>query len=342
MALGAYVLYVKKNSLWKLVTAVSFYAMALMSKPMLVSLPFLFLLFDYWPLKRLDPGKMSFKNVYSPYVKEKIPFFLLSAASCIITIVVQYKANTLMNVEGSPIELRAANAFVSYVAYLLKTLWPVNLAVLYPYPDSLPYMAAACAFLFIIGTTVLIIMKAEAFPYLFVGWFWYVLTLLPVIGFVRVGFQAMADRYTYIPLIGISIIFSWLISDLLKKRMYGYALPILAGILIIILCPLTWKQTAYWKNSITLYEHALSVTEKNYVVLNNLGVARFEKGEYQEALDLFSRSLKIHRNNPHPFFYTGHILSKQGSYQEAIPYFQYALMLKPNYKNARTELGICF
>lgn len=342
MALAAYVLYTEKPARRKLMASVFFFAIGLMSKPMLVSLPLIFLLFDYWPLKRIEPGKVNLTSLYSPFVKEKIPFFALSAASCVITLIAQHQANTLLKLAETPIDLRVANAFVSYVSYLFRTLWPFDLAVLYPYPDHIPLLYSVSAFAFIIVISVVSVRKASRYPYLFVGWSWYLLTLVPVIGFVRVGYQSMADRYTYIPLIGIFMLFSWSITDLLKNRPHRYAMPAIACILAVMLCPLTWMQTGYWKNSISLYEHALAVTDKNYVVLYNLGVARFHNGDVSKALDLFYRSVEINRYYPDPLVFIGHILSKQEKYREAIPYFQSALALKPNFENAQTRLGICY
>ena len=342
MALAAYVFYTERTTTRRLLISVFFFALGLMSKPMLVSLPLIFLLFDYWPLKRFPTVKLNPGNFYSPFIKEKIPFFALSAASCIITIIAQYEANTLIKLAETPMGLRVANAFVSYAEYLFKTLWPFNLAVLYPYPDHIPLWLSVPAFVLILCISVISVRKASQYPYLFVGWCWYLLTLVPVIGFVKVGYQSMADRYTYIPLIGIFMIFSWSIPDLLKNRLHRYAMPAIACLLALTLCPLTWKQTGYWKNSISLYEHALSVTEKNYVLLYNLGVARFHNGEISKALDLMSRSVEINRYYPESLVFIGYILSRQEKYREAIPYFQSALSVKPNFENAQTRLGICY
>jgi hypothetical protein len=286
-----------------------FFALGLMSKPMLVTLPFVLLLMDYWPLKRFEQqrvatgthteakpvsvdkrkGKSSRNQtvqttvkkekpandkyqwaVIRPLLWEKLPFFALAAISSIITFIAQQKGGAVKTLVAFPLDVRIANALPSYIIYIAKMLWPYNLAVYYPHPGLWPFWQVLGAVFLLGATTLTVIRTAKRFPYLVVGWLWYVGTLVPVIGIVQVGSQALADRYTYIPLIGLFIMAVWGIPELLRYWRYGKETLFVSSALILpCLFVVTWIQTGYWRNSITLCDHALNVTSNNVAILNN-------------------------------------------------------------------------
>lgn len=269
-----------------------FFSLGLMSKPMLVTLPFVLLLIDYWPLGRLKFGQeienlpatqtgksADMKSGTLPRVLEKIPLLLLAVGSCITTFMVQKSGGAVESLEFTSLSSRLTNALVSYLDYLGKMIWPVDLAVFYPHPvNALPAWKGMVCAMALAGITVWAVRKVRRAPYLAVGWFWYLGTLVPVIGLVQVGEQAMADRYTYIPLIGIFIAVAWGLPELMKTWPHrNEALSISAGILIPVLMAITWTQVSHWKNSITLFKHAVAVTDNKYpsfsIVHNNLGIA---------------------------------------------------------------------
>ena len=228
------------------------------------------------------------------------------------------------------------NALIAYAKYIVKTIWPQDLAFFYPFPLSMPLWQVFASCVMLILVTIATIHFRRQKPYLLVGWLWFLITLLPVIGFIQVGSQSMADRYTYIPLIGLFIMASWGVPDLLRGLRYRSAILVtLSCVVIFALALTTWRQLGYWKDNISLYRHTLDVTNNNYIILNNLGIALAERGEmdaaiqaYQEALRIWPRSVKAHVN-------LGAALAGQGKFEEAISHYQEALRLKPDYALAR-------
>jgi tetratricopeptide (TPR) repeat protein len=270
------------------------YALGLMAKPMLVSLPFTLLLLDYWPLKRIRADRLFSRRFFSQagaLAKEKIPLFLLSIATAVITLIVQHKES----IEVLPVYLRIQNAAVAYAAYIGKMLYPVNLAVFYPHPGtSLAFWKIAASLILLTTATIVALRKRNTLPYFTFGWLWFLITLLPVIGLVQVGRQAMADRYMYIPSIGLSVLLVWGFHDIIRRHTverktaaFGFSA------IIICLAFLTYLQNRTWRNSETLFQHAIRVTEDNYVAHNNLGTYYAEKGELETALFHFQTALKI-------------------------------------------------
>jgi tetratricopeptide (TPR) repeat protein len=325
MALLAYCRYTKQPSFVGYLLIILFLSMGLMAKPMLVTLPFLFLLLDFWPLERF-----RFATV-SRLVLEKIPLFVPVVISSCLTFMAQQSGGAVMPLESFSLTVRIANAFVSYASYVVKAIWPHNLTVFYPHPGTaLPLWQIFWAILLVGGASFLAIRSLKKYPYIAVGLFWYLGMLVPVIGLVQVGPQAMADRYTYIPMTGLFIIISWGFSDLSTK--WHYRKIVLALFAVIILSALTTRtflQLGYWRNSITLFEHAVNVTDNNCLGHNNLGAALLEKGKFDKAVLHIKESLRIEPGYKAALYNLGAALSDQGKLDEAVLHYNDVLKINP-------------
>ena len=355
LTMWVYISYVNNPSLKKYGWVVLFLALGLMSKPMLVTLPFVLLLLDYWPLKRwnIKNTNGSIEQTTNPVplsrlILEKIPLLLLVIGSITTTLIVQKTSGAVKSFDVYPLKERIINALVSYVSYLQKMVWPSNLSIFYPHPEgALPVWKGVLCGMVLVGITIFAVKWIRKSPYFAVGWFWYLGTLVPVIGIVQVGAQAMADRYAYVPLIGIFIILAWGISGLLEKwDPRKKALPIAAGAVILVLMVGAWVQAGHWKNSITLFKHAISVTENQYpsfaVVYDNLGYALAKKGDIGEAITHFKTAIKINPNYANTYNNFGALLARQESLKEAITYYKTAIKIAPNFAKAYNNLGIAF
>jgi len=328
-----YAFYAESSKLSKYFLCLILFALSLMSKPMMVTLPFVLMLLDYWPLGRWEKALSApIENRYQLAGRlawEKAPFFLLTIASSILTFWAQNKEGSVSSVEILPFVTQVANAIVSYVAYLGKTFWPVNLAVFYPYEFSLPLGEILIPGLILILITAAVIYYIKKLPYLFTGWLWYLGTLIPVIGLVQVGKQAMADRYTYLPSIGIAVMLAWGIpllfprKDILKKVLFPAAIAILFTLAI-----LTWTQCGYWENSIKLYNNTLLVTKNNYIIHNNLGLAFYEKGKISEAVYHYDKAIRIKPDYTDAYNNRGVAYNNLGQYQRAIEDYNEAIRQK--------------
>ena len=355
LTMGAYVRYAQRPGFNKYLVVVLCFVLGLLSKPMLVTLPFVMLLLDYWPLSRFQFGQSSGDRDASTHnpsdrrdqrssvlrlVLEKAPFFALSAVSSFLTFFVQQRGGTVGPLEAIPLESRIENALTSYVQYIGKMVWPHRLAIFYPYPERLPLWQVGGAFLLLIGISVLVIRFARSHPYLVVGWLWYLGTLVPVIGLVQVGMQAMADRYTYVPLVGLFMMIAWGVPDLLKGWRHRRALLALsAGILFSALAIVTWVEVQRWQNSITLFQHTLEVTSKNSLIHYNLGVVLLRQGKNPESIAHFDESLRIDPNRADAHNNLGVALARQGRMEEAVVHYVEALRIKPDYADAHNNLG---
>jgi Tfp pilus assembly protein PilF len=307
LTLLAYVRYSKRPCLSRYLLTLTVFAMGLMSKPVLITLPFVLLLLDCWPLGRMRfapllSGKgvkailAQFKGTgISRLVFEKIPFLMLSIVSVILSILSAQSHELMLSTYSVPLPLRFENAIVSYLGYLGKTIWPHKLAVYYPYPEMIPLWLTLGTGFWLISTSLLIFYKWERFPYLGVGWLWYIITLSPSIGIIQAGlWPAMADRWAYIPLIGIFIMVAWGLPQLLDRwRHKKEELAAMATVIISVLLVVTWLQVRYWVDSSALYRHALDVTEKNDVAHNNLGARLYFAGKIDEAIPHFVEALRI-------------------------------------------------
>jgi tetratricopeptide (TPR) repeat protein len=274
-------------------------------------------------------------------VWEKVPLFVLVIASCLLTVIAQHRGGAVASLESLSLEVRMSNALISYVSYIGKMIWPSRLAIQYPYPEMILLWQLTGAGLFLIGVSALVIREARRRPYLVVGWLWYLGTLVPVIGLVQVGPQAMADRYTYVPLIGLFIIMIWGISDLSAGwRHKRILLPVSAVLLVLILSILTRIQLQHWYNGVTLFRHSLDVTINNYLSHNSYGVALAAQGMDEEAITHYKESLRIRPYFADTHLNLGNALARQGKYQEAIDHFTKALSLRPDFVKAHNGLGV--
>ena len=332
----AYLRYVRQPKLSRYFLIILLFTAGLMAKPMLVTLPFVLLLTDYWPLKRL-----IIKEKYYSILYEKLPLFFLAAASGIVTIFAQKSGGQVRSLDTFPLGIRIGNSLISYIKYILKLIYPQNLAFHYPYPDPFPVGQAMIAGFVLIALSVSIIRQRQQRPYLLMGWLWYLGTLVPVIGLVQVATQAYSDRYSYIPFIGLSLIIAWGIADLMEKWTHRrIILGIASGLLLIIWTVASYIQTSYWKNSIRLFTHTLNVTENNYLAHNSLGAALEEQGRLDEAISNFREALQIKPDGTQAYYNMGVALEKQGKYDDSLKYLSEAVRLKPDFVNALYNLGI--
>ena len=359
LTLWAYLRYVEHPGVQRYLVIILFFTLGLLAKPMLVTLPFVLLLLDYWPLGRFQVSQAegdygasmqtssSSRIEWSALLRlvlEKVPLFVFTIISSFVTFRVQQAAGAVKSVDVLPIKIRLANGLISYIKYMAKMIWPQQLAVFYPHPgSSWPMWQAAAAGLLLAGISVMVILALRRYPYLAVGWFWYLGTLVPVTGLVQVGGQAMADRYTYVPLIGLFIVVAWGVPDLVSKWRYRrVVLPLAAAVLISALIVSTWKQLRYWQNSITLFEHALAVTENNHLAHNNLGNALAQQGRIDEAMSHFLLSLKIKPNSPKTHNNIGVALLELGNPEGAIAHFSESLRIQYDSAETHNNLGASF
>ncbi len=370
LTMGAYVHYVEHPRFRSWLAVFAFFALGLMAKPMLVTLPFVLLLLDYWPLQRFEQktpareipveinkpapankrkGESSRKHpvqaivqdakpadrryqwaLVRPLLIEKMPFFALAALSSIVTFIAQQKGGAVASLEGIPPGVRIANAFVSYIIYIGKTIWPENLAVLYIHPGWWPLWQVLGAVLLLIAVTLIVIREAKRFPYLATGWLWFTVTLVPVIGIVQVGLQALADRYTYVPLIGLFIMAAWGIPELFKNWRYRKeVLTALPALIFPCLFIFTWTQAGYWRGNITLFDHALEVTIDNYVIQEHRGIAYAKLGNYRRAIEDYDRAIEINPQYSEAYNNRGVAYGKLGNYRRAIEDYDRAIEIDP-------------
>jgi protein O-mannosyl-transferase len=372
LTMWTYMRYVKRPGAVRYLLAMITFALGLMSKPMLVTLPFVLLLLDYWPLARVPSKRQTIYHL----IQEKIPFFVLSAISSVITFFVQRSSGAVADLALIPLKIRIFNTLISYVKYIVKMIWPVHLAVFYPHPhQNVPILYAVISAFFLLAVTILIFRLANNHRYLVTGWFWYLGTLIPVIGLVQVGQQALADRYTYITLTGLFIMIAWGLPELLTGWRYKKIVLTLTALLIIpTMSVCTYFQLRHWQNSLVLFQHALDVTNGNYVAhlhkadflcernkldeavseyqkylriipydpdpdaLNNLGIALGKQDKFDEAIKCFTEALRI---KPDAATHTNisHALALQGKLDEAVVHLTEALRLDPNSAQAHYDLG---
>jgi protein O-mannosyl-transferase len=383
LTMGAYSYYVENRGFRRYSLVLLFCILGLMAKPMLVTLPFVLLLLDYWPLQRFQEIKLDQKiqpealkstpsdkqkkkskknqavaakqtlevkkpasseykwSLIYPLLWEKVPLFAMSIISSIATYIAAQSVGFIHS-EAIPLGVRIGNAFVSYIAYIEKMIWPSNLAIFYPYSRLLSWQVLGSVLLFI-AITLVVIWRAKRSPYLATGWLWYIGTLAPVIGIVQLGNQAMADRYTYIPLIGLFIIVAWSVPDLLKK--WHYRKEILwtsSALSILCLSIITWTQVGYWQNNITLFNHTLKVTDNNCLVYNGRGAAYYGLGNYRQAIEDYGRAIEINPGYAIAFYNRGLAYNGLGNYRQAIEDYGRAIEINPGYADAYHNRGIAY
>ena len=343
LTMWAYARYAEHKSLGWYLAALGLFVLGLMAKPMLVTLPFVLLLLDWWPLRRIvfSSGEPP-REPLGRLMLEKVPFMVLAAVSSVLTVIAQSSGGAVATLERFPIDVRLMSAVVSYVAYLQKTVWPVGLSVHYPHPGSaLSVWMVLAAAIILLAVTAAAIRWARSRPYVVVGWLWYLGTLVPVIGLVQVGDQAMADRYTYVPLIGVFIAVAWGARDLASRwRSARWAVPWLATVLLVVLTVAAWNQVRYWRDSITLYEHAVSVVEGDPLLHYNLANELRERGRLAEAAQHYEEALRFDPNHAAAHTNLGPILAQQGRLDDAITHYTAALRIKPELAEAHNNLGM--
>jgi tetratricopeptide (TPR) repeat protein len=352
LALWAYARFAETPQGGWYVLVVLFLALSLLAKPMLVTLPFLLLLLDYWPLCRWQPhgksGLTACPAVQRPVslrwlLLEKIPLFCLCVAFCAVALWTQEQSGSVTYLEHLPLLARLANAAVSYVQYLGQTIVPVNLAPFYPHPiDSLDPWWVVGASLLLLGLTVLILGYWRRCPYLAVGWLWYLGTLVPVIGLVQVGLQARADRYTYIPLVGIFLLSVWGLADLTRSRQRQRALACLGGLALVGLLLTSWNQVHYWQNSFLLWERDLMVTGGNAVAHTNMGKYLQTEGRTEEAIRHWKAALAFQPSFLHAHFQLGKALLSKGDLAGAVDHLEQVVRSRPNDPHSQNGLGVAY
>jgi tetratricopeptide (TPR) repeat protein len=356
LTMGAYVLYVERPGLKRYFFVLLCFVLGLMAKPMLVTLPFALLLLDYWPLGRcpfkswahLYPKRIECLNGFRDQrqgvghlLAEKAPLLVFAAVSGIVAFVAQQLGGATKTLASFPVEIRIANAMLSYVRYLGKMIWPTNLAVFYPHPgNTVLIWQAALAVLFLLGLSLLTMRRAKQQSYLPVGWLWYLGTLVPVIGLVQVGDHAMADRYTYVPLIGLFVVMAWGLPDLLARcshRRFILTSSALAVIVVFMIC--SSLQVRHWKNSITLFTHTLQAAPNNPQAHTNLGIALAEQGRLDEAIRHYAEALRIKPDFLPARINLGGALAGQEKFDEALAQYSEALRIKPDFGDAHYNLA---
>ena len=302
------------------------FALGLMSKPMLVTLPFTLLLLDYWPLERIKTASPAWR-----LIAEKIPFLLLSAASCVVTYLVQQHGGAMLGLNDFPLSSRTANALISYVRYIDLMFWPHGLAALYLRSGTWPVWAGALAALFLLTIFVLVVTQRRQRPYLAVGWFWYVGTLVPVIGLVQVGMQAIADRYTYVPLIGIFLILIWGGWELAVAWHITRFAPVVTAGLLVVCAALTIHQEFYWKDSEALFKRMIDATPNNYMARYNLGNLYSKENKTDAAISNLTAAVEGEPNYAEAHNNLAGIFLDQKRYDAAIEHYRTAVRLRPEY-----------
>lgn len=342
LTMGAYANYVRKPAALKYLLLFLLFLLGLMSKAMIITLPFVLLLLDYWPLKRATLERTDGRK-WLGLLFEKVPLFFLAALVAAVTVSTQARAGALKSSLEFPWQLRFANIPVSYLKYIFAALWPVKLAVLYPLPSSIPMWHALASAALLILMTVVAIRERSRWPYLLVGWLWFLGSLLPVIGLLQVGSQAMADRYMYIPLIGLSVAFVWmgwqLIETSSRPVLLGATIFVISGVLMV---QATARQLRYWQNSVTLFQRAISVTSDNGIAYGNLSSALLGESKPDAAIASALEAIRILPNHPVGYMDVGMAMLMKRRPNDAIVSLQRAVDLEPHWPDTQQNLGGAF
>jgi len=361
LTLVAYSYHAQRPGLKSYLAVIALFALGLMAKPMLVTLPFVLLLLDYWPLARFAKSNSARQNkiitvgiekpaihkfewaLIRPLLLEKIPLFALTALSCAAAYIAHSKGGAVAPIEMYTPCIRIANAFVSYLIYIAKTIRPDNLALFYPHPGLWPLWQFLGAALLLAAITVTVILKAKRFPYLPVGWLWFTGTLVPVIGIVQVGSQALADRYMYIPSIGLFIMAAWGVPEILRKRRYGKeAFAAFSVLCLLCIFILTRTQVSYWQDGITLSEHALNVTQRNFHMYILHGMTEYHRGNYGRAVEDFDRAIEINPDDDKAYFDRGYAYNGMGNYMRSVEDFSRAIEINSGSAQFYNDRGVSY
>jgi len=334
LTLWFYVRHAAQPSVTRYLCALGSFVLCLMSKPMGVTLPFVLLLLDYWPLKRVTGDGWRVASVRR-LIWEKVPFLALSAIACVLTLRAQEIA--IVSTAGLPVSQRVAHALAACNHYLAAMFVPTNLAVYYPYQIQLPALTFGCAVIVLGLTTVLAITNMRRRPWLMVGWLWFLGTLVPVIGLVQVGDQAWADRYTYLPLIGLFVAIVWFACEIIKSRLVLQSASVIVAVGLITAASV---QLGYWQNTRTLFEHADKVTQRNYMAVTILGSLLAKEHKYDKAMEYYQTALRYSPTFPEAHFFLGNALDEQGKLDEAIAEYQKALWFRPTQEQTHIFMGM--
>jgi len=352
LTLAAYGYYAKGPALSRYGIVVAVFSLGLMAKPALVTIPFILILMDFWPLgrlrweKRVRPAQPSpafcAETINLPRAfAEKIPLIVLSVLVGLVTVYSEQKIGALKSLDAYPLDVRMTNALVSYLLYIGKLLWPVNLAVHYPHPGAWGLGTVAGTAVALIGISFFALRRLFASPYLAVGWLWYLTALLPVIGFIQIGSHAMADRYAYIPSIGLFIMISWGSAELVSLRPKIRGVLVAAAVIsVLLLAVVSSRQLQHWENAVTVFRRAVSVAPENALAQNNLGAALARRGDAAGALEHYRQALRIQPRYPEAFFNMGAALADLGRFEEALSYYRRVLEEKPDCAEGYNNIGV--
>ena len=342
LTIGAYTSYVASPGFKRYIVVLFCFALGLMSKPIIVTLPFVLLLLDYWPLNRVNPFQPADTRTpsFAFILLEKIPLLLLAVGSSIVTYIVQVQVGAVK--AGLSFGARLENVVVSYFMYIKKTFWPFDLAIFYPYPEGgWPAALVVVAGSVLVVLTVLAFVWLKRFPWFAVGWLWYVGTLVPMIGFIQIGAKAYADRYMYWPIVGLSIVVAWCVADIGSGRRRAMYVKSISALLVCLAClALTKKQVGYWENDKTLFERAVRVTEKNWLAHYTLGLYAVQHGDGTNAREHFQLTIAFLPSFPFAYYQLGELLLHEGDAEGSIPYLRHALEQEAEVEKARMHLGI--
>ena len=329
-----YATYARRGSWLRYAAVMACFALALASKPVAVTFPFVLLLLDVWPLRRWNPASARVLIV------EKMPLVALSIASSVITYVGQSKAGAMTLLDDVAFGDRFKTALTSYAIYLKSSVWPGVMAPLYPYDRNISFAAAAGAAIPLGAITLLVMQRRSRSPYLMVGWLWFIGTLVPMIGIVQVGAQSRADRFMYLPIVGLFVMAVWSVAEWLERHRYDRAIPVaLTAIALVTSGVVARAQTRYWSDSITLLQHTVGVTDGNATAWHNLGVAQAAEGKLTDAVSSYRRSLQLRRQNPLGHYNLGLVLEALNRNEEAAAAYAEAVRRHANYGEAHFGLG---
>ncbi|HEY5177038.1 MAG TPA: tetratricopeptide repeat protein [Terriglobales bacterium] len=333
LALGAYRWYAREPRVTRYAAVAALFALGLMAKPQVITFPFVLLLWDYWPLQRMfaDRTETSSENLatvpaksFSWLILEKVPLFAICLASAVITLRAEHTGGTLSGIYFHPFSVRLQNAILSYVRYVGKAFWPSGLALYYPYPsgDLLVLWQVIAAFAFLLAVSALVIASRRR-RYLLVGWLWFLGTLVPMIGLRQVGIQAMADRYAYLSFIGLFIMVCWGVAEWARQRHISSAnLAVVSAVALVALAVMTHRQLAYWDDNVTLWSHAVAVTNNNYMAEDHLGGALLADGQLEVAMPHFYRAVSINPDDPDSNLNIGGYEQQQRNFPQAIAQYK--------------------
>jgi protein O-mannosyl-transferase len=338
-----YVLWVERPAPLRYAAVAMFFALGLMAKPMVVTLPFVLLILDFWPLGRMGPagGGREKARAWASLAVEKTPLLVLSALSCAVTYQAQNLGGSISRLDVLPFYLRAANAVLAYTAYMGKMIWPRHLAVLYPIPEPLPWLKTALSFLLLLALFIFAFRQMRQRPWLTAGWLWYAGMLVPVIGLVQVGSQAMADRYTYLPLIGLFVIVAWGMDDICRAVPGKQRLLAVASVSVIFAMSVsTFWQVKHWRDSVALFGHAIAVTRNNHVAHFNMACALKDRGRLAEAEMHYMKTLALNPDQPGAHNNLGVALAGQGRIEDAGAHWRLAMAMAPDDPKAFDNYGL--